>query len=92
MSTDICALCARPLGKRVEKHHLVPKTEGGRETVLVHPICHRKIHAVFSERELAVAYQTPEKLRCHPDIAKFIVWLAGKPVDFHKRTEPARRR
>ncbi len=40
-----CALCDRPIGTQVEWHHRVPKSEGGRETVPVHPICHRTIHA-----------------------------------------------
>uniref|UniRef100_UPI001952D452 HNH endonuclease n=1 Tax=Klebsiella variicola TaxID=244366 RepID=UPI001952D452 len=40
-----CALCARPLGRRSEWHHVLPKSEGGRETVPLHPICHRTIHA-----------------------------------------------
>lgn len=87
MDVDVpCAICGRPLGRRREKHHLVPKSEGGRETVAVHPICHRKIHSLFSERELAVFFDTPGKLASHPEMARFIRWLAGKPPDFHKRT------
>jgi hypothetical protein len=40
-----CALCERPLGRRIEWHHPVPKSRGGREMVPLHPICHRTIHA-----------------------------------------------
>ncbi len=40
-----CWLCARPLGRRVERHHPIPKSRKGRETVPVHPICHRVITA-----------------------------------------------
>ena len=90
--TSICALCERPLGRRRERHHLIPRLKGGRETVLVHPICHRKIHARFSEAELARSYSTPEQLRADPEIAKFIKWLEGKPPDFHAPTKRARRR
>jgi hypothetical protein len=68
----------------------VPRSFGGRETVELHPICHRKIHAVCSERNLKAEYATMERLRGHPDIAKFIRWVARRPPDFHKRT--ARRR
>lgn len=87
-----CALCGRPLGARFERHHLVPRVRGGRETVAVHPICHRKIHSVFSAGELARRYATPQALRAHPEIAAFIKWLADKPADFHKRTAPPQKR
>lgn len=85
----LCALCGRVLGAQAERHHLVPKSEGGRETVPVHPICHRKIHSTLTERELAVLYPTPERLRDHPDIARFLKWIAKKPPDFFKRTRGA---
>lgn len=87
-----CALCSRPLGRAVEMHHLVPKSEGGRETVPLHPICHRKVHSLFTERELAVLYSDIGSLREHPDVASFLKWLGGKPADFHKRTARAARK
>jgi hypothetical protein len=43
-----CWLCRRPLGRWVERHHPVPRSRGGRETVPLHPICHRAIHANFT--------------------------------------------
>jgi 5-methylcytosine-specific restriction endonuclease McrA len=78
-----CALCARPLGQRTEWHHLVPKSEGGRDTVPVHPICHRTIHAAVSNADLARAYADPDALRGREDIARFLAWIADKPPDFH---------
>ncbi len=85
-----CALCARPLGVKVEWHHPVPKSEGGRETVPVHPICHRTIHATLSNAELARSYAEFAALRAHPDVARFLRWIAGKPADFHAPTRAAR--
>jgi hypothetical protein len=92
MNDATCALCGRPLGTRVEAHHLVPKTFGGRETVALHPICHRKIHTTLSERELRDRYHTLDALRAQPDISQFLRWIANKPPDFHTRMETARRR
>jgi hypothetical protein len=89
---DICPLCHRPLGRRRERHHLVPRLKGGRETVTIHPICHRKIHSLFSEAELARRYATIEALREHEEIARFIDWLRGKPPDFHAVTRRRRGR
>jgi len=45
-------LCGRAHGRRVERHHPVPKSRGGRATVAVHPICHRALHAINSNAEL----------------------------------------
>jgi 5-methylcytosine-specific restriction endonuclease McrA len=80
-----CALCGRPLGKASEKHHIVPKSKGGRDTVTIHPICHRKIHKVFTRTELA-RLGTIEALKDHPDMQAFIKWIARKPPDFYRRT------
>ena len=85
MQDNICPLCDRPLGLKREKHHIVPKSKGGTETALVHPICHRKIHKVFTRTEL-VKHGTIEALKTHPDIAAFIKWLARKQPDFYRRT------
>ncbi|HTU13213.1 MAG TPA: HNH endonuclease [Allosphingosinicella sp.] len=85
-----CFLCRRPLGRRVEQHHPVPKSRGGRETVPVHPICHRTIHAVLTNAELARGFADAEKLRAHPEIATFLTWIAGKDPDFHAPTRRKR--
>ncbi|MGZ8283274.1 MAG: HNH endonuclease [Allosphingosinicella sp.] len=84
-----CFLCARPLGRRAEWHHPLPRSRGGSETVPVHPICHRIIHATLSNAELARGFSEPTSLRAHPQIAKFILWVRDKPPDFHA---PTRRR
>ncbi len=86
-----CALCERPLGRRVEFHHPVPKAKGGRETVPVHPICHRTIHRHFTNAELARRGADLSALREDPEIAKFLGWIEGKPPDFHAATRGPRR-
>jgi hypothetical protein len=86
-----CALCGRPLGRRVERHHAVPLSEGGRETVPVHPICHRAIHAAVANGELARMAGDMAAVRRVPEVARFVAWVAGKPPDFHAPTRRARR-
>ena len=86
-----CWLCARPIGRRVEWHHPIPKSRGGRATVAVHPICHRTLHATFTNAELARRGAEAEALRQEPAIATFVDWVANKPPDFHARVARRKR-
>lgn len=92
----ICPLCGRPIPRDVRQsvHHLVPKLKGGTHgpTVRLHQICHNEIHAALTEAELARSYDTVEKLRDHPRIARFIAWVATKPPGFYSRTAGGRRK
>ncbi|SKA07070.1 HNH endonuclease [Consotaella salsifontis] len=87
---ETCWLCARPLGRRVEWHHPRPKSRGGRETVPIHPICHRTLHATFTNVELARMEEEGKDLTRHPRLARFLAWIARKPPDFHAPTHSAR--
>ncbi|WP_199792390.1 HNH endonuclease [Allosphingosinicella vermicomposti] len=86
-----CFLCGRPLGKRIEWHHPVPKSRGGRETRPIHPICHRTVHATFDNKALERRYADPDALRAQPDIAAFLTWIADKNPDFHAPTRKRKR-
>ena len=55
----------------------------------MHPICHRALHATFSNKELEKVGDDPPALAAHPELARFLAWVAGKPPDFHA---PTRRR
>ena len=85
-ASTVCWLCGRPLGRRVQWHHPVPRAKGGRERVPLHPVCHRTIHAHFGNAELARTGGARAPLLAHPDIARFLQWIAGKPPDFHAPT------
>lgn len=66
----ICPLCERPIPPaQRDAHHLVPKSEGGRHTTFLQRVCHRQIHALLTETELARQYATVEALRAHPESA-----------------------
>jgi hypothetical protein len=86
-----CPICGRPLGARIEWHHLIPKSEGGRVTAAVHPICHRTVHAAVPNADLARSYADPAVLATHPAIARFVAWVADKPADFHAPVRRGRR-
>lgn len=93
VSDPPCPLCGRPIPERSgSQHHLVPKSLKGRDTVTLHRICHRKIHALFTERELQKRYDTIERLLAHPEIQKFARWVSSKPPGFYAPTFRDRRK
>ena len=78
------------MGRRVQQHHTVPKSKKGRETVPVHPICHKTIHTIFTNAELARFGDDREHLLESEELAKFVAWIENKPPDFHAPTRRAR--
>ena len=62
----------------------------GRETVAVHPICHRTIHANFTNAELARMGEDRAALLEDEAVAKFVRWVKHKPPDFHAPTRKGR--
>jgi hypothetical protein len=87
-----CPICGRPMvaGPSVDRHHFIPRSEGGSVAMPVHRICHRKLHTLWTERELALLYRTPEAIRDHPEIQRFAQWLQRKPAEFWAPTRSRR--
>ncbi len=83
-----CELCARH--KPLEFHHLIPrkthkkvwfKKQFGKEEMQTRGLyvcrqCHRHIHRHIDEKTLGRYYNTRDKLLSHPEIAKFVAWVA----------------
>lgn len=92
VALPVCPLCERPIPKaQQDAHHLVPKSKGGRHTEYLHRICHRQIHALLTETELARQYATIDALLAHPPLAVFIKWVKTKPDAFYERTKKSQR-
>jgi 5-methylcytosine-specific restriction enzyme A len=69
-----CALCERAVNS-VSKHHLVPKSQGGRITVELCAACHKTLHSFFTNQTLATELHTIESLRQEPEIARYLAWV-----------------
>jgi hypothetical protein len=57
----------------------------------MHRICHRQIHALFTETELAKQLNSVEALLAHPGIQRFVAWVKTKPEDLMERTRKSQR-
>lgn len=105
MTQPKCSICNRVMveGPTINEHHLVPKTHGNRDKrarerdnlVVIHKICHDKIHSTFSEYDLTNYYHTIDRLVEHSEMQKFIKWVRKKNpkfVDTHKDTKERKRK
>ncbi len=79
-------------GPSVNEHHLIPKSKKGKDTITLHTICHSKIHSLFSENELRDHYHTIERLKAHPEMDKFLRWVAKKDPEYRDRNRASNAR
>lgn len=77
MKELVCELCKRSGVPKLTEHHLIPREEGGRdkETVLLCEDCHKQIHALYTNKELAMRLNTLEKLKCDYKIEKYLKYV-----------------
>lgn len=77
-----CELCGREV-QQVSKHHLVPREEGGRygPTADLCQPCHSTLHLHFTNRELAVLYNTIPALQQAEPLQKYLNWVKTKRLE-----------
>ena len=94
---DACELCARTMP--LTRHHLIPKAlhnkpyvqkrfdkvERISATLWVCRACHNQIHRLFSEKELALTYNSRDSLLGDERLRTFVEWLASKTPGFTPR-------
>lgn len=89
----VCPICGHSYPpKRMSKHHLVPKSRRGRETVLLCRNCHRQIHALFTEKELEERFPTLEKLLEAEALQPWIRWVRRRRPRGRITTRTSRRK
>lgn len=90
---EICPICNRPIPEGTQsKHHLIPSTFKGKETVTLHHICHDFIHSVVTEREMKNYYHTIERLLERREVIKFSKWVSKKDPHFYEKSKDTKRR
>ncbi|MCQ4311862.1 hypothetical protein NAV33_08135 [Pseudomonas stutzeri] len=94
---EACELCRRQAP--LTRHHLIPKALHGKTyvrkrfprderitaTLWVCRACHNQIHRLFTEKELALVYNSREALLADSRLCAFVDWLATKPAGFTPR-------
>lgn len=95
-----CPICNRELGDEVQSHHLKPKTFKSRtkdvheadNKIDIHKVCHQKIHATFSEKDLFDHYHTVERIINNEEIEKFVKYIKKKPLDYYDKNDDTKGR
>lgn len=77
----VCELCGRD---EVDTtiHHLLPKEMGGTFGVTANLCipCHKQIHALYTNDEIAARLTTIRELREDEKLASFIKWIRKQPA------------
>ncbi|AFZ68890.1 HNH endonuclease [Deinococcus peraridilitoris] len=85
---SLCQLCERDVPK-LTVHHLVPRSQGRRgealPTLLICLACHRQLHVLFSNEELARSLNTRDKRVSHPAMERFLKWVRKQSPQTHVR-------
>ncbi|UII56940.1 HNH endonuclease [Cytobacillus spongiae] len=79
-TTGTCELCKRE-EVEITVHHLTPKELGGTflPTANLCLPCHKQIHALYTNDELAIRLHTLDLLRADHKIHKYIKWIRKQP-------------
>src|SRR5437660_7329165 len=84
-----CELCRREVPRAlIMLHHLTPRERGGKpgdRTPLCKP-CHKQLHAMFGNRQLASDFSTIAALRDAPALQPFLKWIRKQKPDRNFRT------
>ena len=88
-----CELCGR---QQVETtvHHLHPKEMGGTfgATANLCIPCHKQIHALYTNEEIAALLTTLPELRADEKLARFIKWIRKQPPTKFMKIKKSRER
>ena len=87
----VCPICE--VSEGISKHHVLPKSQGGTETVLICEECHKQIHTTLTNKQIEKNFVSIESLKEHEEIAKWIAWRQKHPgaVVGHKQTKSIKR-
>jgi 5-methylcytosine-specific restriction protein A len=92
-----CELCERE-NVDTTVHHLLPKEMGGTfgPTANLCIPCHKQIHALYTNEEIAARLTTIPKLMEDPQLLRFLKWIRKQPgtkiMKIKKSNERKRRR
>lgn len=82
MKDYICELCKREGIMKITEHHLVPKEVGGGKlpVALLCQDCHKQIHALYTNKELAMRLNTIAALEKDERVSRYLKYIKNQPT------------
>lgn len=87
----ICQLCDRDC-LSLTVHHLIPRQQARRKKQAVGPTvdicapCHKQLHTLFTNKQLAVEFNSVAQLQAHAGMKKFLSWIRKQDPSRKVRT------
>lgn len=87
-----CELCRRHGVQKITEHHLTPREEGGVNMPVAWLCidCHKQIHALYTNRELAIRLNTLDSLMKDEKISKYLKYIKKQPATRNIRVKKSR--
>ena len=81
MKEYICELCKREGIIKITEHHLIPKEVGGAKlpVALLCQDCHKQIHALYTNKGLAMRLNTLQALEKDERVARYLRYIKNQP-------------
>lgn len=74
-----CSICQRfTPDEYIERHHLVPKSKKGKDTIDVCCDCGDQLHQLFTNKELKNKFNSLDKLLAESKVQNWIKWVQTK--------------
>lgn len=91
-SKYVCELCRREGVPKVTEHHLVPREEGGKDgkVAWLCESCHKQIHSLYTNKELAVRLNTLDRLENDYSIIKYLKYIRKQPASKKVKVKKSR--
>lgn len=86
--TNRCEFCGLDVFTR--KHHLTPRSKGGKETADTCETCESYIHKTWTHNELRDIYNSVEVILANEGFQKFLKWRRKQPSTVLFKSEPGK--
>ena len=75
----LCQICGRETPEDFqEKHHLIPRSKKGKETIIVCCDCGNQLHLLFTIKQMEYTYNTLEEILANEKVQSWVKWIRKK--------------
>ncbi len=87
-SLNICELCK--MFVPIRRHHLVPRSKNGKETIDCCFTCENYLHKTFTNNQLRDIYNSVDAILADEGFQKFLKWRRKQPTTVLFKSDPGK--